>query len=81
MLTRDQMVAFAAFLQSEKERHQEDIIMIDAKLMVLSSLGVVAQGTAPWIETKDLYEACEKPFDAQAYIEKIKEDHNSGEYP
>lgn len=79
MLTRDQMVAFAAFLQSEKERHQEDIEMIDAKLAVLSSLGIQAEGTAPWIETKDLYEACEKPFNAQEYMQKIKEDHESGE--
>ena len=81
MLTKDQMIAFAAFLQSEKERHQEDIEMIDKKLHILASLGVHAEGTAPWIETKDLYEACAKPFDAQAYIEKIKEDHDSGEYP
>jgi hypothetical protein len=54
------MVAFAAFLQSEKERHQEDIDMIEAKLTVLRSLGVEPQGTAPWIETKDLYAACKQ---------------------
>jgi hypothetical protein len=60
MLTREQIVAFAAFLQSEKVRHQEDIDMIDAKLAVLKSLGIEPEGTAPWIETKDLYAACKQ---------------------
>lgn len=57
-LTFDQVVAFAAFLESEKLRHMEDIEMIEAKLAVLKSLGVEPCGTAPWINTEDLYEAC-----------------------
>jgi len=57
-LTYDQVVAFAAFLESEKLRHMEDIEMIEAKLAVLKSLGVEPLGTAPWINTEDLYEAC-----------------------
>jgi hypothetical protein len=75
------MVAFAAFLLNERDRHQEDIVMIDAKLKILRDLGIEAQDTAPWIKTEDLYEACEKPFDAQSYLRKVKEDHDSGEYP
>jgi hypothetical protein len=74
MLTRDQMVAFAAFLQSEKERHQEDIVMIDAKLEVLRSLGIEAEGTAPWIKTEDLYEACEKPVEEKKDLDIYEEE-------
>jgi hypothetical protein len=74
-LTKDQIIAFAAFLQSEKVRHQEDIDMIDAKLAVLKSLGIEPEGTAPWIETKDLYDACkESIFDAQmTRVEEVLE--------
>ncbi len=46
--------------------------MIDAKLEVLRSLGVVAQGTAPWIETKDLYAACRETVQ-EIQEERIKE--------
>jgi hypothetical protein len=72
MLTKDQIIAFAAFLQSEKERHQEDIDMIEAKLAILKSLGVEPQGTAPWIETEDLYAACQPEPLAESYTPEEK---------
>ncbi len=59
-LTYDQVVAFAAFLESEKLRHMEDIEMIEAKLAILKSLGVEPLGTAPWINTEDLYAAAKR---------------------
>jgi hypothetical protein len=48
------MIAFAAFLLSERDRHQEDIDMINAKLEVLARKGIYPKGTAPWITPEDL---------------------------
>jgi hypothetical protein len=54
MLTRDQKIAFAEFLLSEKNRHLEDIDMIDEKLAALYDLGIIPQGEAPWVSSEDL---------------------------
>jgi hypothetical protein len=54
MLTRDQKIAFAEFLSSERSRHLEDIDMIDEKLEALAYMGIVPKGEAPWVSTEDL---------------------------
>ena len=54
MLTKDQKIAFAEFLLSERNRHLEDIEMIDEKLTALACMGIVPQGEAPWVSTEDL---------------------------
>jgi hypothetical protein len=53
-LTRDQKIAFAEFLLSEKKRHEEDIEMIDKKLLLLAKSGIIPRGVAPWVEDTDL---------------------------
>jgi hypothetical protein len=54
MLTKDQMVAFAAFLLCERDRHEEDIRYINKRLRDLRSLGVEAERPATWISDEDL---------------------------
>lgn len=56
MLSKDQKIAFAAFLQSERDRHMEDIEMIDEKLKLLAAAGIFPDRTAPWITLDDLTE-------------------------
>jgi hypothetical protein len=53
-LTRDQKIAFAEFLESEKSRHLEDIAMINKKLGLLAEQGIVAGRIAPWVEDTDI---------------------------
>jgi hypothetical protein len=53
-LTKDQKIAFAEFLESEKERHMEDIAMINKKLGILAAQSIVATRVAPWVEDEDL---------------------------
>jgi hypothetical protein len=52
--TRAEMKAMAAFLLSEKQRHQEDIDMIDQKLLMLAKKGIVADEAAPWFTEEDI---------------------------
>ena len=52
--TEAEMTAMAAFLLSEKKRHQEDIDMIDHKLLMLAKKGVVADEAAPWFTEEDI---------------------------
>lgn len=54
MLTKDQMVAFAAFLLCERDRHLEDIEYINKRLRDLRSLGIEAERPASWVSDKDL---------------------------
>lgn len=49
MLTKDQKIAFAEFLLSEKERHEEDIAMINKKLQLMAAQGIYPQKVAPWV--------------------------------
>lgn len=49
MLTKDQKIAFAEFLLSEKDRHEADITMIEEKLRLLASQGIVPSRIAPWV--------------------------------
>jgi hypothetical protein len=60
-LTKDQKIAFAAFLECEKKRHMEDIMMINDKLAILRVQGIEAKEAAPWVEEKDLWEDPAKP--------------------
>lgn len=53
-LTKDQKIAFAEFLESEKARHLEDIAMINVKLGLLSEQGITPSKIAPWVEDDDL---------------------------
>lgn len=52
--SREFFLAMCSFLNSEKERHQEDIDMIDQKLADLKAAGYECNETAPWIEGKDI---------------------------
>ena len=52
--TRAELNAMAAFLLSEKMRHQEDIDMIQKKLDLLASRGIVATKEADWITEEDI---------------------------
>ena len=54
-LTRDQKIAFAAFLECEKQRHMEDISMINEKLAILGVQGIRVDEAAPWVEESDLW--------------------------
>ena len=48
MRSESELRAHAAFLQSEKERHQDDIVMIDRKLAILADKGIVAEKAGDW---------------------------------
>lgn len=54
MRSESELRAYAAFLQSEKERHQDDIRMIDRKLEILAGKGIVAEKAGDWIEESEL---------------------------
>ncbi len=56
MHSRETMVAMASFLLSERERHQEDIDMINQKLEALARKGIYPEGTAPWISQEEIDE-------------------------
>lgn len=52
--TEAELKAYAAFLLSEKIRHQDDIRMIDRKLSILAGKGIVAERAGDWIEESEL---------------------------
>lgn len=54
--TKDQLIAYDAFLWSEEIRHQEDIIKIQEKRKALHKKGFIASEPGPWIETKEIEE-------------------------
>lgn len=54
MRTRAELFAYAAFLLSEKIRHQADITAIDRKLEILARKGIVAENAGDWIEESEL---------------------------
>jgi hypothetical protein len=54
---RDQLIAYDAFLWSEKVRHREDIDAIDKKREVLHRAGFQADEPAPWIHEAEIEEA------------------------
>ncbi len=56
MHSRETMVAMASFLLSERDRHQEDIDMINLKLEALARKGIYPEGTAPWISQEEIDE-------------------------
>lgn len=55
--SRDQLIAYDAFLWSEKDRHQEDIDAIDKKRGVLHRAGFQATEPGPWIKEAEIEEA------------------------
>ena len=55
--SRDQLIAYDAFLWSEKVRHREDIDAIDKKREVLHRAGLQADEPAPWIHEAEIEEA------------------------
>ena len=52
--TESELRAYAAFLLSEKLRHQDDIRMIDRKLSILAGKGIVAEKAGDWIPEEEL---------------------------
>lgn len=54
MRTKPELFAYAAFLLSEKIRHQADIAAIDRKLEILARKGIVADKAGDWIEESEL---------------------------
>ena len=54
--TMAELTAYAAFLLSEKLRHQDDIRMIDRKLAILAGKGIVAEKAGDWIDEIELEE-------------------------
>lgn len=54
MLTHDEMRAFAAFLLCERDRHMEDVRVINRRLGQLREQGIVAERPAGWVLDEDL---------------------------
>ncbi len=54
MRTQAELLAYAAFLLSEKNRHLNDIVMIDQKLAALEKKGIVATKEGDWISFEEL---------------------------
>jgi len=54
VLTENEMRAFAAFLLCERDRHLEDVRVIDSRLGQLRDLGIVAERPAGWVLDEDL---------------------------
>jgi hypothetical protein len=54
VLTENEMRAFAAFLLCERDRHLEDVRVIDSRLGQLRELGIVAEKPMSWISDEDL---------------------------
>ena len=54
MRSRAELEAYSAFLLSEKLRHQEDINVIDGKLKILASKGIVPERAGDWIKEEEL---------------------------
>lgn len=62
MRDRRELLAYATFLLSEKNRHQADITMIDKKLSILASKGIVAEKEGDWIKEEELLAWSDKPL-------------------
>ena len=54
MRSKSELIAYAAFLLSEKLRHQEDINVIDGKLSILARKGIIADAPGDWITEDEL---------------------------
>jgi hypothetical protein len=52
--SKDQLIAYAGFLLSEKLRHEDDIKMINRKLHILECKGIKADKPGDWITEEEL---------------------------
>ena len=52
--TRDELIAYDAFLWSEEIRHQEDIDAIRKKRAILHEAGFKAEDVGPWITEEEI---------------------------
>ncbi len=57
MRTPAELTAYTAFLLSERNRHLDDIRMIDKKLEILKRRGYEATEEGPWISEEELEES------------------------
>ena len=58
--TRDQLIAYDAFLWSEEVRHLQDVEDIKKKRKVLHDAGFKAGEIGPWITEEEIRKAGEK---------------------